>query len=361
MEGSEAQPPAQPQPPPPSSSSSAPTAAASAATAGPETNVVTEVLVDSSDQDSSFGEEDRSTISTSISSSVTTYRTENGRRYHAFAENQYWLPNDEAELGRLNIQHHCWRVSLGGRLFLAPVPPGIHNAIDIGTGTGEWAMEFAEQFPSANVIGTDLSPVQDPKTPPNCSWLVDNAEQDWVYDVKFDYIHSRMLLLGIHDWDLYFRQAYENLKPGGWTEIQEPLFPPSHVDDGGVTMESPFKRWGTHIVEAAAVDHIDMTIAPRLAEHMRRAGFVNVVQQEVKWPIGTWAKGEREKALGYWTYENTKLFFDGTKLLFTKRLGWDLERVLALNKEAEDDISDRKSHYYWRFFVCYGQKPEDAA
>jgi SAM-dependent methyltransferase len=279
---------------------------------------------------------------------VTSFRTEHGRRYHAFEENQYWLPNDDTEQGRLNIQHHCWRLSLGGRLFLAPIPPDIHNAIDIGTGTGEWAMEFAEQFPSAKVVGTDLSPLQDSKAPPNCSWLVDNAEQEWVFPAKFDYVHSRMLLLGIHNWGRYFQQAYEHLKPGGWAEIQEPLFPTSYVDDGGVTADSPFAQWGIHITEAAAIDNIDVGIIPRMKEVMEHAGFVNVVQQELVWPIGTWARGDREKALGYWTLEDTKLFLDGAKLLFVKRLGWDIARVEQLLEEAAQDIERRESHYYWK-------------
>jgi ubiquinone/menaquinone biosynthesis C-methylase UbiE len=309
--------------------------------------VVSDVQVDSSDQDSSYEEEDRSTISTSLNSSVMMFRTYHGRRFHAFEESHYWLPNDDAEIGRLSIQHICWRISLGGKLFLAPLKPDIHNALDVGTGAGEWAMEFAEQFPSANVIGTDLSPVQDPKTPPNCNWLVDNAEQEWIFDVKFDYVHSRMLLLGIHDWDRYLEQAYNNLKPGGWVEVQEPLFPTSHIEDGGVTLESPFKRWVTHIVEAAAVDNIDTQIAPRFAEYFKRAGFINIVKQEVIWPVGPWAKGEREKMLGHWVYENTRLFLDSAKLLFVKRLDWEIERIEQLMKEAEADIQSKKSHYYW--------------
>ena len=186
------------------------------------------------------------------------------------------------------------------------------------------------------------------RTPPNCSWLVDNAEQEWIYDVKFDYIHSRMLLLGIHDWDKYFQQAYENLKPGGWAEIQEPIFPTEFVDDGGATWDSPFSQWGIHISEAAAIDNIDVRIALRFKDIMERAGFVNVVQQEVIWPLGTWAKGQREKALGHWTFENTKLFFDGAKLLFIKRLGWEPERLEKFLKDAEADIERKGSHYYWR-------------
>jgi ubiquinone/menaquinone biosynthesis C-methylase UbiE len=76
--------------------------------------------------------------------------------------------------------------------------------IDIGTGTGKWAIEFADLHPSAEVIGTDLSPIQPNLTPLNCQFIVDNAEHDWVYDKQLDYIHSRMLLLGIHNWKRYF-------------------------------------------------------------------------------------------------------------------------------------------------------------
>ena len=153
---------------------------------------------------------------------------------------------------------------------------------------------------------------------------------------------------GMHDWPRYFAQAFANLKPGGWVEIQEPLLPTSWVEDGGVTEDSPFEQWGVHISEAAAVDGIDTRITLRMKEIMEKAGFVNVVKQEVVWPVSTWAKGEREKALGYWTLENTKMFFDGAKLLFVKRLGWDIERVERHLQEAAEDIERKGAHYDWR-------------
>ena len=60
---------------------------------------------------------------------------------------------------RIDIKHHVIMLLMGGHLHLAPIinPKTI---LDIGTGTGIWAIEMADQFPDATVIGTDLSPVQ---------------------------------------------------------------------------------------------------------------------------------------------------------------------------------------------------------
>jgi methylase of polypeptide subunit release factors len=57
--------------------------------------------------------------------------------------------------------HHIYNMLLGGKLYLAPLEEDkIQRILDIGTGTGIWAIEMAEQFPQAAVIGTDLSPIQ---------------------------------------------------------------------------------------------------------------------------------------------------------------------------------------------------------
>jgi SAM-dependent methyltransferase len=317
--------------------------------------VLEDVQVDSrepSDADSSLGDADRSTISSSINSSVTDFRHEHGRRYHAFEESQYWLPNDDTEIERLDIQHHCWQLSLGGALYLSPIPKDTHAVIDIGTGTGRWAVEFADNNPSAEVIGTDLSPIQPAWTPPNCSWLVDNAEEEWVYSKKFDFIHSRMLLMGIHDWPRYFRQAWDNLKPGGWIEVQEVQFPIGYADDGRVTKDSPLLVWSKHVQEAAGKDGIDTMCTEKFREHLEKQGFINIREQRVRWAVGAWPKGTREKTLGKWTLENTRSFISPIALaLFTKRLGWTTEAVEKFLVDVKADLEDKKTHYFWQLYV----------
>ena len=44
-------------------------------------------------------------------------------------------------------------------LHLAPLE-NPRRILDIGTGTGIWAIQMADDYPDCTVIGTDLSPVQ---------------------------------------------------------------------------------------------------------------------------------------------------------------------------------------------------------
>jgi tRNA1(Val) A37 N6-methylase TrmN6 len=55
--------------------------------------------------------------------------------------------------------HHIFGMMLNGELLLAPIE-NPHRVLDLGTGTGIWAIDFADKYPSAEVIGCDLSPIQ---------------------------------------------------------------------------------------------------------------------------------------------------------------------------------------------------------
>lgn len=109
--------------------------------------------------DSSLGDE-VSRYTASLTSSIERYPVENGRRYHAFKSGSYIVPNDESELDRLDLTHQMLRITLGDKLFLAPIGEKPKNILDIGTGTGIWAIEMADAFPETQIIGTDLSATQ---------------------------------------------------------------------------------------------------------------------------------------------------------------------------------------------------------
>lgn len=69
--------------------------------------------------------------------------------------------------------------------------------------------DFAEQHPSAVVVGTDLSPIQPSWVPPNVQFEIDDAQLDWTFeDASLDYVHSRCLMGSIASWPRLFEQAF---------------------------------------------------------------------------------------------------------------------------------------------------------
>lgn len=71
------------------------------------------------------------------------------------------------------------------------------------------------------MLGTDLKRVQ-PYTalPPNCRFEVENAEDEWHYEEKFDFIHMRYMGY-VMDFRRVFTSMFDNLSPGGWVECHE--------------------------------------------------------------------------------------------------------------------------------------------
>lgn len=52
------------------------------------------------------------------------------------------MPNDEPEAERLDIFHHM--ITLASGLHRAPIGPSPHKVLDLGTGTGIWAIEMGK-------------------------------------------------------------------------------------------------------------------------------------------------------------------------------------------------------------------------
>ncbi|KAF8241273.1 hypothetical protein K440DRAFT_474769, partial [Wilcoxina mikolae CBS 423.85] len=64
--------------------------------------------------------------------------------------------------------------------YLAPLKDP-QRILDVGTGTGIWAVDVADKYPAAEVIGADLRYVTPAWIPPNCKFEVDDAEPTWTF------------------------------------------------------------------------------------------------------------------------------------------------------------------------------------
>ncbi|KAL1966262.1 hypothetical protein VTN77DRAFT_4615 [Rasamsonia byssochlamydoides] len=295
---------------------------------------------------------------TSLASSVKNYVYENGRRYHSYHHGEYILPNDEDEQDRLDLSHHVYNLVLGGELFRAPVK-NPQRVLDMGTGTGIWAIDFADENPQAEVIGTDLSPIQPRWVPPNLRFEIDDFEAEWQFSREFDFIHGRELEGSIRDPGRLFAQCYKNLRPGGFLEMKT-IEVTTYSDDGSHKKAKNLLRMIEVMHQAADKFGKSMTTVKTWKEKMEEAGFKNVVQEEYKLPQSPWSEDEKLKQIGVFQQHNLlEALGPYTYALFTRFLNWKREEIEVLLAGARKEIKDLSHHLYTKLYVIYGQKPED--
>ena len=161
----------------------------------------------------SDGYDTRSVGSTSATSTIYAHTFEHGRRYQHFKHGRYPIPNDDDELSREDMKHAMLMELTDGRLFYAPIDDNPQSILDIGTGTGIWAIEVGDQYPSARVRGIDISPVQPLWVPPNVDFLVDDCEKDEWLARDVDLVHLRFMTVVLKDVPTVLRRAYEYVFP----------------------------------------------------------------------------------------------------------------------------------------------------
>ncbi|UQC83929.1 uncharacterized protein CLUP02_09425 [Colletotrichum lupini] len=298
--------------------------------------------------------------STSLRSSLLDYRLENGRTYHRYKDGKYQFPNDERELDRLDLVNHLCLLTLDGELGIAPLcreDAKVGRVLDVGTGTGIWAVQFGDDHPEADILGIDLSPTQPSSVPPNVRFEVDDIEDEWTFSQPFQYIHSRFMTSSIRDWRIFLQRCYDNLEPGGYVELQETaIFAQS--DDGTLKPEHALSDWSKYLMEASIKLGAAWVDTPELRELMVEVGFEDVALSTFKWPTNPWPKEKHFKELGAWNNEN---FMTGMEAItmapLTRALNWSPEEVRVFLMEVRKNGNDRNIHAYWPQHVLLGRKP----
>ncbi|KAL2205403.1 S-adenosyl-L-methionine-dependent methyltransferase [Sarocladium strictum] len=302
---------------------------------GPEITIDPEhELEDESDYNS-----DNASSTASLTESVMDYRRIHGRTFHNYKTDTEYC-------------HEMLLLAMDNKLTKAPIDDNIQKVLDIGTGTGIWAVDFADQYPSAEVIGTDISPTQSQWVPPNCKFELEDCQLAWTYpDNSFDFIHARLMMGSIKDWNHFYSEVYRCLKPGGWFEHVE--YDPSVIcDDGSISEDSPLKVWGGLFMTSGDIigQTFNIIVDSRNVGWMKDAGFQQVDETRLKLPLGPWAKKPELKVMGNLNLTATEAGLEGFALyLLTNVLQWDLAKTQTYLAGVRKELRSKSVHsyYFW--------------
>lgn len=212
---------------------------------------------------------------------------------------------------------------------------------------------MAGLFPSASIIGTDLSPTQPTTIPPNVHFIIDDAsEPDWLYPPShFSYIHTRVLLGCFEDFREIINRSFKYLEPGGYMESQE-YYSTLFCDDGTMSPDWKLLEWNRYLDDAAMTFGRPLRIANKLKRWYEEAGFVDVEEKVFKVPLNAWPEDKRQKEIGVWTEANMLDGIQGFTLAwFSRVLGWSKVEIEIFLIGVRKAISQTDVHAYYKAYV----------
>lgn len=86
------------------------------------------------------------------------------------------------------------------------------KVLDLGTGTGNWAVELADTFPDdVEVVGTDITLWQPVWVPPNVKFEIEDFNNStWTFaENQFDIVHGRNLIGSVCDWHQFMTNVHQ--------------------------------------------------------------------------------------------------------------------------------------------------------
>ncbi|ATY58519.1 methyltransferase LaeA [Cordyceps militaris] len=228
-----------------------------------------------------------------------------GRFYGNWRPDKYLFPIDREETDRCDTFHKFFQLARKNQVFSYPILRGNARVLDLGTGTGIWAIDVAENYLKwAHVMAVDLNKIQPALIPPNVEMVqFDIEEASWEPLLKdCDLVHMRLLLGSIHNtlWPNIYRNAYAHTTPGGYIEQVEIHWLPSWegIEQPAV---SAFKNWAEFFLQG--MDNFERSArvdTKGVKKMMEAAGYVNFEERTMRCYVNPWRADPDENKVASW-------------------------------------------------------------
>ena len=146
------------------------------------------------------------------------------------ATGDYLFGESAAETSRLNFQHYMFRLAFNGD-YSAPIQAPT-DVLDVACGTGRWARDVARRFPSANILGFDLSrdlleaslAEGGDTVPENCTFVYGDALKPFPFPTAtFSFVMARACssFIPAAQWAQTVGEMARVSRPDGWVEVRD--------------------------------------------------------------------------------------------------------------------------------------------
>ncbi|KAK7219250.1 hypothetical protein V2G26_007253 [Clonostachys chloroleuca] len=278
---------------------------------------------------------------------------------------KYKFPIDEEEKTRLDIFHKFFLVARNNSLFSAPLDvESPLRVLDIGTGTGIWAIELSEKYPQMHVQGLDINMIQPemiPRTmePPKLhdvegSW--DTLRLDW------DFIHVRTLFGSIQCWSTLYKKIFMHLKPDtGYVEQVEIDWAPQ-CDDNSLPPNSALHQWASRLLGGMDLYGRPMRVHPgQTRRRLALAGFTDINETVIRVCYSPWSEDGNAKEAGRWFNVGLSEGLMALSLsAMVTILGMSEKEVEVLCEKVRQEICTLSYHAYCRMYIWTARKPADS-
>ncbi|KAF7374734.1 S-adenosyl-L-methionine-dependent methyltransferase [Mycena sanguinolenta] len=227
---------------------------------------------------------------------------------------------------RLDEMHNAVTRYFGNKLGPAPLD-GLHpsKTMELGCGSGAWAIQAAKQFPDAEVVAIDRHPLPDRSLPPNITFqLADLAQKLDFEDQMFDIVHARWVMVHV---------TRGRGKPGGLLLIEDGDFV-SIAESGGPATRGILHKFN----EIQKGLGVDVELGRKIESILMSLGdFSDIHMRKVSAPFGANGPDEALNQLGLGIKKSIREFY---KTLSQRMHDQGLTPELLRGFEEELELDD---------------------